>query len=95
MKKFLCIFLGCALLCAGGLGVYAAGSQSAHYRISMDAVASGGGASGSAHYINADSSIGQDSPAGVSSSATKIDNAGVVQTWPIFKNSVVNWTCYD
>ncbi len=94
MKPYLCLLVVCALLGASGLAVYAAGSQSVLYRISMDAVSGGGGASSSTHYVNVDSSIGQDSPAGPSAGSTRFDNAGVVQHWPVIGNAVADWTCY-
>lgn len=93
-KACLCI-IALATLLAGGSRAFATGSQSAHYVVTIDAVASGGGQSASSHYVLLDSSIGQDSPALSASSGTKKENSGVIQYWPFFKNAARDWTCYE
>ncbi|MCE5228323.1 hypothetical protein LLG95_01835 [bacterium] len=92
-KTCLCIIALAALLAGGSRAL--AGSQSAHYVVSIDAVASGGGSSASSHYMLLDSSAGQDSPALGASSGTKKENSGVIQYWPFFKNAARDWTCYE
>ncbi|MEN6626794.1 MAG: hypothetical protein ABFD69_11280 [Candidatus Sumerlaeia bacterium] len=95
MKKIIVsCTLAIALMLALGASAWAAGAQSAHYKVTVDAVACGGGSSGSAHYRNLDSSIGQDSPAGLASSSARRENSGVIQYWPFAKNAADSWTLY-
>ncbi|MEN6626797.1 MAG: hypothetical protein ABFD69_11295 [Candidatus Sumerlaeia bacterium] len=96
MKHLVCLgILIAATQIVGGARASANGSRSAHYVIVIDAVAGGGGSSASTHYRLQDSSIGQDSVAGPSSSGTKRENSGVIQYWSSNKNSARDWTCYE
>ncbi|MCE5228321.1 hypothetical protein LLG95_01825 [bacterium] len=83
-----------SLMLGFGLSGWASGVASSTFRIVLDAVGCGGGSSSSAHYLQMDSAVGQDSPAGLAASASYSDNSGAVQAWPVIRNAVDEWSRY-
>ena len=77
----LVILIVSLLIATGVIGVLAAVRSSASYAISLDSTSAGGGASASTSFQETDSSVGQESPCGFSSSASYGELAGVVQPW--------------
>lgn len=63
------------------------------YRIVIDSIDGGSGASASASWLNVESAIGQESVCGVESCASAVDHAGVVQNWSA-PASATEWRAY-
>jgi len=81
-KRTLIVILFVGLLIAVGvIGVLAAVRSSTSYSITLDSTSCGGGASNSASYQEPDSAVGQESACGPATSASYIENAGIVQSW--------------
>ncbi len=90
MRRLSGLLTLCALLAVGGQPALAE-TSSANYRIQIEAVTSGGGASSSASYLQPDSAVGQSVAMAWSASASYAQWTGVVQPWQNSSQSVLDY----